>query len=683
MPNALANETSPYLLQHAHNPVDWVPWGEEAFERARAGDKLVFLSVGYSTCHWCHVMERESFENEAIAAVMNGNFVCVKVDREERPDVDALYMAFVQATTGQGGWPMSVWLTPEGKPVVGGTYFPPEDRYGRAGFPRLCAEIGRLWREDRGRMEESAEKVMAHLRREASPDSVMNGLPPGKVYGDFIDRCEGMFDPEWGGWGGAPKFPRPAVPRLLLRLAERFGGEEREACLQMVERTLRGMAAGGMHDQLGGGFHRYSVDRYWHVPHYEKMLYDQGQLASLYLEAWKACGEEGFREVAEGIFAYLLRDLRDGSGAFHAAEDADSLPSEDAGEKKEGAYWTWEAEEIYRRLDARAAALFCAAFGVTAEGNARPESDPHGELEGRNTLFRAMRDEALAESFDLPVEEVRESLRGLMEVLLAARSGRPLPHRDDKIVAAWNGLAVGALARGARWLEREDLLEAARGAAGLLRERLWDGEVLWRSFRERRGMVRGFPADYAFLVEGLIELHAADGDAAWLEWAGELQAALDREHWDGERAGYVLRPELAGETLMVLREDYDGAEPAANHVAALNLLKLAVLLDRPEYATRAESILRAGARVAAAQPFAVPVYLEALDLLERGVVKVEVRGEVEAGLRKRILRSDLPRSVVVWKEEGGDVVVCEGMRCLTSVSDEAGWEKVMEGLGGG
>ena len=676
MANALAHETSPYLLQHAHNPVDWQPWSEVAFARAKAEDKLVFLSIGYSTCHWCHVMERESFENEAIAGVMNRNFICVKVDREERPDIDATYMAFVQATTGQGGWPMSVWLTPQGKPVVGGTYFPPEDRYGRAGFPKLCAEIGRLWQEDRERMAESAEKVMAHLRAEASAGSVLGSMPGDKVFGDFIDRCEAMFDPALGGWGGAPKFPRPAVPRLLLQLADRFGGDEAEAALQMTSRTMRAMAAGGMNDQLAGGFHRYSVDRYWHVPHYEKMLYDQAQLALLYLESWQAGGDGHDREVAEEIFRYVLDELRDSGGAFHAAEDADSLPAAGDTEKKEGAYWTWEAAEIYRLLDPKSAAVFCAAYGVEEGGNSRPESDPHEELKGRNTLFRAKSTEALAQQFDLPETEVRSLLGEAKRTLLEARKHRPLPHRDDKIVTAWNGLMIAALARGARVLARRDLRAAAARALDFIRRELWDGTRLWRSYRGKRGDAPAFAADHAFLISGLIEMHAADGGPQWLEWAREVQAALDAEHWDETRAGYVMRTELAGEALLVIREDYDGAEPAANHVAAENLLKLAVLLDEPAYAKRAEAILRAGARTAEAQPFAVPVLLGALDLHGRGVVKIEVRGEPAEPLAGALRSSWIPRAVWTSSEGGGDVVVCAGQVCLPPVSTAEEWEKL-------
>lgn len=675
MPNALAHETSPYLLQHAHNPVDWLPWSDAVFEQARTEDKLVFLSIGYSTCHWCHVMERESFENDAIAGVMNANFICVKVDREERPDIDATYMAFVQATTGQGGWPMSVWLTPDGKPVVGGTYFPPEDRYGRAGFPRLCAEIGRLWKDDRERMLDSAEKIMAHLRDQSASDAVLHGLPPEKVFGDFLDRCESMFDPALGGFGGAPKFPRPVVPRLLLQLADRFGGDEAEAALQMTSRTLRAMAAGGMHDQLGGGFHRYSVDRYWHVPHYEKMLYDQAQLALLYLESWQATGDDRDREVAEDIFCYVLTDLRDPCGAFHAAEDADSLPSHDASEKREGAFWTWEAAEIYRLLDSRTAAVFCTAYGVEENGNSRPESDPHGELESQNTLFQATSIASLAEQFDLPEAEVADILRKARSILLEARKLRPTPHRDDKLITAWNGLMIAALARGGQVLDRSDLIDAARAAAGFIRRDLWDGEKLWRSYRGKRGDAPGFASDYAFLISGLIELHGADGDRAWLDWAGELQAALDRDHWEESQAGYVIRAELNGEPLLVIREDYDGAEPAANHVAAENLLKLAVLFDEPAFATRAEAILRAGTRAAQTQPFAVPVLLGALDLHLRGVTKIEVRGTPEPALAEELRRAFLPLATWTRTTGEGDVLVCRDGVCLRPISTLEEWQK--------
>ena len=664
MPNALIHETSPYLLQHAHNPVEWQPWDEEAFKRARSEDKLVFLSIGYSTCHWCHVMEHESFENERVAEVMNHHFINIKVDREERPDIDATYMAYVQATTGQGGWPMSVWLTPDGKPVFGGTYFPPADRHGRPGFTRVCHELSRLWRDDRERMIDAAASAIRHLRNEAAEHAEMSDLPGKRVFGDFLDRCESLFDPKLGGFGGAPKFPRPVVVRALMQLCERFGRETTEGAMawEMSERTLRAMAAGGMHDHLGGGFHRYSVDRYWHVPHYEKMLYDQAQLAMAYLDAWQISGDDDFREVTEGIFRYLLDTMRDSGGAFHAAEDADSLPDHDAKEKREGAFWTWTADEITGLLEPRDAAIFCAAYGVEAEGNARPESDPHGELEGQNTLFRAKRDEELASMFDCPESEIRERLELAKRILLEVRTKRPPPHRDDKIVTAWNGLAIGALARGARVWDRNDLAAASAKAADFIKRKLWDGQRLFRSHRQHRGNAEAFPADYVFLISGLIELHAVLPDGGWLEWAAVLQQKLDADSWDTQRAGYVMRPALLGETLLVIREDYDGAEPSPNHLAAENLLKLAALLDRREHSARAMELLRAGSRMLEKQPFACPLLLAALDLHERGVMKFQVPAHADEKTLEKLRTFHLPRAVYA-PGDGREVTVCEGVVC--------------------
>jgi len=664
MPNALIEETSPYLLQHAHNPVEWQPWGEAAFQRARAEDRPVFLSIGYSTCHWCHVMEHESFENDAIAAVMNRHFINVKVDREERPDIDATYMAFVQATTGQGGWPMSVWLTPEGEPMAGGTYFPPEDRHGRPGFPTVCEQIGQLWRKDQAKLRASAADIMRHLRQQASETATVRGLPDPTVFGDFLDRCEAVSDPEWGGFGGPPKFPRPVVLRCLMQLADRFGrtSEEGKMAWQMAQRTLLGMAAGGMRDHLGGGFHRYSVDRFWHIPHFEKMLYDQAQLLMAYLDAWQISGEAGFREVAESVCEYLLGGLRDGGGGFHAAEDADSLPAADAAQTREGAFWTWEAAEISSILEPEEAALFAAAYGVEANGNARPGSDPHGELEGRNTLFRAMQDDALAALFESTPEAVRQRLRAVRERLLRARAKRPSPHRDDKIVTAWNGLAIGALARAARVLERPDLLEAARRAAQFLRRELWIGETLFRSFRGHRGTVPAFPADYVFLIAGLIELHGLRPDEGWLGWARDLQRVCDASFWDARQAGYVMRSSLHGETLLVIREDYDGAKPASNHLAAENLLKLASLLEAPEFAKRAEALLRSGARLLETRPFAAPVLLAALDLHERGIMKIQVPAGLSETGRERLHASYLPRAIFDVSPTD-ELLLCGDMGC--------------------
>jgi len=664
MPNALIHETSPYLLQHAHNPVEWQPWSELAFAQARRDNKLVFLSVGYSTCHWCHVMEHESFENPRVAEAMNRNFINVKVDREERPDIDATYMTYVQATTGQGGWPMSVWLTPAGEPVFGGTYFPPENHHGRPGFLRVCEQLGQMWSNDRTQLETNASFIMDHLRREVSEMVSTHVLPDKPVYTDFIDHCDSVFDGEWGGLGGAPKFPRPVVVRALMQLSERFGRDSDMGRMawDMSAQTLRAMAAGGLHDQLGGGFHRYSVDRYWHVPHYEKMLYDQAQLSMAYLDAWQISGDASFREVCDGIFRYLLDILRDSGGAFHAAEDADSLPTLEAEHKREGAFWTWTAAEIEALLAPRDAAIFSAAFGVMPHGNARPESDPHGELIGQNTLFRAMNDDALSQLFDCPQSVISECLVAAKTTLSAVRSQRPPPHRDDKIITAWNGLTIGALARGARVLDREDLAAAAIRTAEFIKRELWDGDCLFRSWRGQRGNTPAFPADYVALICGLIELQSVSTAADWLDWALQLQTKLDTDFWDETRAGYVMRPGLTGSILRVIREDYDGAEPSPNHLAAENLLKLAILFDTPMFAARAEILLRAGCRTLETQPATAPVLLAALDLHDRGVMKFQLPTSPPPRLIQQLHASYFPRAVFT-QGEGNAITVCEGVTC--------------------
>ena len=663
MPNALAGETSPYLLQHANNPVDWLPWGDDAFLRARAEDKLVFLSVGYSTCHWCHVMERECFENPEIAGIMNRCAINIKVDREERPDIDAAYMAFVQATTGQGGWPMSLWLTPEGKPVTGGTYFPPEDRYGRPGFPRICEELARLWREDRERVLQSADRVMAHLRGQTAAAPDPSGLAGPGVSDAFLSACANAHDALCGGFGGAPKFPRPVVLRTLLQVADRHGLTTSDGALaaDLACHTLRMMAAGGIHDHLGGGFHRYSVDRHWHVPHYEKMLYDQAQLALAYLDAWQITRDTVHRLTAEGIFRYLLDTLRDPGGAFHAAEDADSLPTADSGYKLEGAFWTWTMDEIVGMLDNNAD-LFAAAYGIEPDGNARPESDPHGELAGRNTLYQAATPDELAERFGLSEDDVRQRLKAASETLLAARAKRPPPHRDDKIVTAWNGLAIAALARGARVLDRPDLAQAAETAACFIRDHLWADGTLYRSFRGRRGTASSIPADSVCLISGLIELHAIRPNGDWLGWAADIQAHLDATCWDDALAGYVMRPTATGETLLAIRDDHDGAEPSPNHLAAENLQKLAVLLDHPDYLRRAETLLRAGTPLLESHPFSAPVLVAALDLHQRGVLKLQVPVNPPAASAVPLRETYQPRAVLT-NGDGPDIIACENNVC--------------------
>ncbi len=660
MPNALIRETSPYLLQHANNPVDWLPWCDASFARAARENKPVFLSIGYSTCHWCHVMAHESFENEMTAALMNEHFINIKVDREEMPDIDATYMAVVQATTGQGGWPMSVWLTPEGAPLIGGTYFPPEDRYGRAGFPRILREVARLWIEDEAKMRTNAARLLAQLQQDAAQTPTQAELAPARAFGDFFDHCDRNFDEELGGFGDAPKFPRPVVLRTLMQLIDRWGGKHSDSCRawQMVDRTLKAMIHGGMHDQLAGGFHRYSVDRYWHIPHYEKMLYDQGLIADALIDAWQLSQDAVYEQTIGGIFDYLTSTMRDTGGAFHAAEDADSLPHAGAAHKREGAFWTWESEEISRLFDPRTALIVSLAFGIEAQGNARPASDPHEELVGQNTLYRAVCNATLATRFDMTEGEIERLLVHSKKILLQQRLTRPAPHRDDKIITAWNGMVIRAMARAAREFSRSDWRDTAVTACRFVLRELWDGVILYRCYRGKRSPHPGSPADYVQLISALIALHETTAETQWLAMAADLQTVLDREFWSDEQQGYVLRSHIGGRELLRVREDYDGAEPAPNHQAAINLLQLAVLCNKPAYHTRAEALLRGGSSILIHHTFAAPVLLSALDLWERGIAHWQVPANMDIDIT-----GYRPRALFTNQADVTQALICEGQTC--------------------
>jgi Highly conserved protein containing a thioredoxin domain len=592
--NLLADSTSPYLLQHKDNPVAWRPWGEEAFAEAGRLGKPVFLSIGYSTCHWCHVMAHESFENPEIAALMNESFVNIKVDREERPDVDRLYMAFVQATTGQGGWPMSVWLTPEGKPFFGGTYFPPEDRYGRIGFPGLCRQIARLWAEDRARVEAEGTRVLAALAEAVTANTPTTFAGDREPIRHAVEAFLRAFDPVEGGFGNAPKFPRTSVYDFL----QRCGGERgREAVLF----TLRKMAAGGLRDHLGGGFHRYSVDEFWHVPHFEKMLYDQAQLAVSYLEAWQITGDDFYAGIVRQTLDYVLRDMTHPEGGFFSAEDADSLPHAGAAEHAEGAFYVWTQREIVEELGAEAAEIFCRHYGVRENGNVPPGSDPHGEFFHKNILIER-------ESGEHP------SLAESRARLFARRSKRPRPHLDDKILTAWNGLMISAFARAGAALAEPRYLDAARRAAKFLQKNLTVQGDLLRSWREGPGTIRGFAEDYAFLIQALLDLFEADLDDTWLEWALDLQRRQDGQFWDAPVGNYFSSPPDDPLVALRMKEDYDGAEPSANSVSARNLLRLARVLNDGRLEDKARGIIAAAAATLERIPTAVPQMLLALDL---------------------------------------------------------------------
>jgi len=610
--NRLIREKSPYLLQHAHNPVDWHAWNEEAFARARSEDKPIFLSIGYSTCHWCHVMERESFENDGIAQLLNENYIAIKVDREERPDVDRVYMTFVQATTGSGGWPMSVWLTPELKPFFGGTYFPPENRWGHPGFASVLQQISAAWRTDREQIVESAREALSQLRQQVAVESSLGRPLVDKAVldsGFYVFRR--TFDTHLGGFGGAPKFPRPAVFRFLLRYYARTGNRE---ALDMTLLTLREMAKGGMNDQIGGGFHRYSVDERWFVPHFEKMLYDQAQIAVACLEAFQATGEQIYAETARRTLDYVLRDMTGPEGGFYSAEDADSVldPAEPE-VKGEGAFYIWPAEEIRRAVPSPAAEWFCHRYGVAEGGNV--VNDPHDEFSGRNILYQAATVEETAEQFGQPVEEVRAALERAQAALLEARARRVRPHLDDKILASWNGLMISAFSMAGAVLDEPRYANAARRAADFVLAKLYNDEAgtLLRSYREGPSGIPGFLDDYAFFAQGLLDLYEAQFDIRDLERAVRLADQSLELFEDREHGGFFSSAKGDENLILRMKDDYDGAEPAGNSVMILNLLRLAAMTSMESYRRSAERALAVFSQRLSAAPVALPYMLSACE----------------------------------------------------------------------
>jgi len=636
MPNLLAHATSPYLQQHADNPVAWREWGDDALARARAEDKPIFLSIGYSTCHWCHVMARESFEDEAIAELLNTHFIPIKVDREERPDVDRVYMSYLQALTGHGGWPLSVWLTPELKPFFGGTYFPPEDRAGRAGFPSVLRSIARGWAEERGKLVAEGERVLGHLRDYHAGLTVAVGAKEsdlteaaGEAFEQAYRYLQENHDARTGGFGGAPKFPRASNLDFLFRCAliqgpQTASGEE---ALTLATRTLEHMARGGIHDHLGGGFHRYAVDDAWRLPHFEKMLYDQAQIVVNYLDAYAATGREAFAWTARGICDYVLRDLRHPQGGFYSAEDADSTPPGAAagtghGGKVEGAFYVWSLDEV-RKILGDDAALVIEHFGLTAAGNIPAQLDPHGEFPGQNVLAAVRPWPATAQRLGLDPEADAGRLAAALTRLYEARSDRPRPHRDEKIITAWNGLMIGALARAATTPadalagRRADYLAAAVAAAEFARCELTLDTSAWlrRTWREGRGGGPGFAEDYAFLIAGLLDLYEVTFDHRWLLWADELQTTMDGAFGDAEAGGYFNTTLADASILLRLKDDYDGAEPSPNSVAVANLVRLAALgADDSRRETARRTVLALRDRWAKA-PQALPAMLCALERL--------------------------------------------------------------------
>ncbi len=619
--NHLAGEKSPYLLQHSHNPVDWYPWGDEAFAKARREDRPIFLSVGYATCHWCHVMEHESFENPEIAALLNESFVAIKVDREERPDVDRLYISALQAMGIGGGWPMSMFLTPDLKPFYGGTYFPPENRQQRAGFPEILRRISSIWQYKRSDVLESGNRIVEYLQELAgtqTPDIVV----PGAVASLCYDQLHQSFDSECGGFGNSPKFPRPVTLAFLSRYHRRR--PEAEAG-DMVLRTLRAMAGGGIRDHIGGGFHRYAVDAEWRVPHFEKMLYDQAQLVHAYLDAAQWTRDPFFAEVACTTADYVLRDLALPEGGFASAEDADSPRPEDPGESGEGAFYVWTEREINELLGSDAPLLMF-AFGMEPGGNVA--HDPQHEFTGRNILYAARTSDEIAQFAAREKNTVLRRLAEAKERVRIGRLNRPRPLRDDKVIAAWNGLMIGALARASAMTGVGSYRAAAERAARFVLTAMFDAGSgqLQRRFRDGEAKHEAHLEDYAFLAEGLLDLFETTGDPLWLERAMGLTKTQIDLFWDAHRGGFFDTSGRDTSILVRMREQYDGAEPAGNSVAARNLLRLGALTGNPEFLEKGRTTINAFSAWLEKQPSIMPFMVGASMMLEETPSQVVIVG---------------------------------------------------------
>jgi uncharacterized protein YyaL (SSP411 family) len=628
-PNRLASEQSPYLRQHAYNPVDWYPWGEEALGKARELDRPIFLSVGYSSCHWCHVMERESFEREDIARIMNEHFINVKVDREERPDIDSVYMSAVQQMTGSGGWPMSVFLTPDLKPFFGGTYFPPDARFGRIGFPDLLLRIAEIYRTRRDDVEKTADTLTQHLGDD--PTSAGGDLPGEEALAAATAYAKRTFDPMHGGFGPAPKFPRSIEIMNLLRAHARTGDEE---ALRMAEKTLDAMAAGGMNDQIGGGFHRYSTDERWLVPHFEKMLYDNALLARAYLEAYLLTGKRSHAETCERTLDYVLREMTSPDGGFYSATDADS-------EGEEGRFFVWSPGEIEAIVGKEDSRILCERFGITLGGNFE---------HGKSIAHAAKSDEDVARALGLDVSRVRDAVARGREALYRARESREKPFRDDKILASWNGLMISALARAAQALERKDYEDAARRAALLVLEKLRPEGRLHRVWKDGVARVPGYLDDHAYMAEALVDLWETTFEPSWLEEGKVLGDRIIEGFLDPAGGGLFYSASWHEELIVRKKDPFDNATPSAAGVAALTFLRLAHLTGDERWRGASEGILRSVGALVERAPMVFGYTLLALDFRLHPPVEIAITGDLASIHARDLLRTArrrlLPNRVV-------------------------------------
>lgn len=656
--NRLSKEKSPYLLQHATNPVDWYPWSDEAFEKARREDKPVFLSIGYSTCHWCHVMEEESFENEMIAKYLNDHFVSVKVDREERPDVDHIYMSAVQAMTGRGGWPLSVFLTADREPFFGGTYFPPYAKWGSPGFFDILVSLEQGWRTDREKVSKASTALKGMLQENLPGQSAQSELT-SDILTQGYEELRRAYDSAYGGFGMAPKFPTSHNLSLLLRYTLR---DKDSQALSMVDQTLRRMAAGGMYDHLGGGFHRYSTDREWQIPHFEKMLYDQAILARTYVEMYQITKDDFFAQIAREVLDYCLRDLRDDLGAFHSAEDADSLdPYEFEGmtpdptqkhNKKEGSFFLWTVSQVDKLLDPEDAEIFKYYYGFHPDGNAK--SDPHGEFEGRNVLAQAKLMSECVERFEKTAEHIQESLSKSRAILFPIREERPRPHLDDKVLTDWNGLIISSLAFAGKVLQEPRYIDAAEeGARFILTNMIKDGRLLHR-YRDGEAAIPGMLEDYAFFVNALIELYETTFDPLYIEKAVALAEGMVTLFTDEQRGGFYLTSADSHDLIIRPKEIYDGAIPSGNSMAALALVRLYHISFDKTYLETVDKLFDAFAENIRQRPSAYTQLLTAFDFRIGPSAEIVIAGSKQdkstAHLTDSVYRVFYPNRVIIHRD---------------------------------
>ncbi len=665
-PNRLINEKSPYLLQHAYNPVDWYPWGEEAFEKAKKENKPIFLSIGYSTCHWCHVMETESFEDPEVARLMNETFVCIKVDREERPDIDSIYMTVCQMMTGSGGWPLTIIMTPDKKPFFAATYIPKEGRFGQPGMKELIPQIEKMWKSERERLENIGAELTSALKER--PADVSGPEPGEDALHKAYKELAAAFDERYGGFGSAPKFPSPQNLLFLLRYWKRTGDQKP---LSMVEKTLSSMRLGGVYDHIGFGFHRYSTDERWLLPHFEKMLYDQAMLVMAYTETYQATGKEEYKQTAREILTYVLRDMTAPDGGFYSAEDADS-------EGEEGKFYLWTEKEIREVLTAEEAELLIKVFNVEKEGNFTEEATR--TKTGRNILHLQEPIPELAKELKISAEKLEQRLEKAREKLFAFREKRVHPEKDDKILTDWNGLMIAAMAKAARAFGEDKFEAAAKKSADfmLTRMRNANGQIFHR-FRDGDAAITGFLDDYAFLIWGLIELYETTFEVKYLEAANELNKLMIELFWDDEGGAFYFTADNAEELLVRKKDFYDGAYPSGNSVAMFNLLRLGRITANTEYDKKAARLNRAFSPLISKTPTACTQQLVALDFAIGPSYEVAIVGNFQAADTRAMLtalrRRFIPNKVVLFRpaaEESPAIVrLAEFTRYLSSQKGKA------------